>query len=74
MEYKENLTQYLIELGLTKSEVNQFTESNANQEKQIEILRKSRYRILDTVHEQEKMIEQIDYLIYEIKKEGDKKI
>ncbi|MDE6655360.1 MAG: hypothetical protein K2J85_00025 [Anaeroplasmataceae bacterium] len=68
MEYNETLTQYLTKLGLTKSEVNKFSESGNNREKQIEVLRKSRYRILDAVHEQEKSIQQIDYLIHEMKK------
>ncbi len=68
MEYNENLSQYLMELGLTKSEINKFSENGNNPEKQIEVLRKSRYRILDAVHEQEKSIQQIDYLIHEIKK------
>ncbi|MDE5868144.1 MAG: hypothetical protein K2H02_04290, partial [Anaeroplasmataceae bacterium] len=68
MEYNENLSQYLMELGLTKSEINKFSENGNNPENQIEVLRKSRYRILDAVHEQEKSIQQIDYLIHEIKK------
>ncbi len=67
MQYKENPTQYLTEIGLTESEVKKFNESGENKERQIEVLKKSRYRILDAVHEQEKSIQQIDYLIHEIK-------
>lgn len=68
MEYTDNLVRYLIEIGLTESEVKKFNDSSGNKERQIDILRKSRYRILDSVHRQEKSIEQIDYLIHEIKK------
>ena len=68
MQYGESLTQYLTELGLTENEVSKFNESGNNHEKQIDVLRKSRYRILDAVHAQEKSIQQIDYLIREIKK------
>ena len=68
MQYGESLTQYLTEIGLTESEVERFKDNGGNRERQIDILRKSRYRILDAVHAQEKSIQQIDYLIHEIKK------
>ena len=68
MQYGENLTGYLTEIGLTESEVNNFNENGGNREMQIDILKKIRCRILDAVHEQEKSIQQIDYLIHEIKK------
>ena len=62
------MIRHLSEIGLTESEIDKFNGSVGNKEKQIDVLRKSRYRILETVHEQEKSIQQIDYLIYEIKK------
>ncbi len=68
MQLGENLTQYLKEIGLTESEVKTFNESDGNKERQLDVLKKIRYRILDAVHEQEKSIQQIDYLIHEIKK------
>lgn len=68
MQYGESLTQYLLDLGLTESEVKKFKDNGGNKERQIEVLIKSRCRILNAVHEQEKLIQQIDYLIYEIKK------
>ena len=68
MQYKEDLTQYLTEIGLTSSEVEKFNNNGGNKDRQIDVLKKSRYRILDAVHEQEKSIQQIDYLIHEIKK------
>ena len=68
MQYGESLTEYLTEIGLTESEVKKFNLSGGNKERQIDVLKKSRYRILDAVHAQEKSIQQIDYLIHEIKK------
>ena len=68
MQYGESLTQYLTEIGLTESEIEKFNTSGVNKERLIDVLKKSRYRILDAVHAQEKSIQQIDYLIHEIKK------
>ncbi len=67
MQHGENLSQYLTEIGLTTSEVKKFNDSGGNKARQIEVLKRSRYRILDAVHKQEKSIQQIDYLIHEIK-------
>ena len=68
MQYGESLTQYLTEIGLTESEVKKFNDNDGNRDMQIDVLKKSRYRILDAVHAQEKSIQQIDYLIHEINK------
>ena len=68
MDYGESLTRRLSEIGLTENEIEKFNSFVGNKEKQIDVLKKSRYRILDAVHLQEKSIQQIDYLIYEIKK------
>ena len=67
MQYGESLSQYLTDIGLTASEVKTVC-SGENKEKQIDALKKSRSRILDEVHRQEKSIQQIDYLIHEINK------
>ena len=68
MQSGESLSQYLTELGLTESEVKKFNDNGGNIERQIDVLKNSRYRILDAVHAQEKSIQQIDYLLHEIKK------
>ena len=68
MDYGESLTRRLSEIGLTESEIEKFNSCVGNKEKQFDVLKKSRYRILGAVHLQEKSIQQIDYLIYEIKK------
>ena len=69
MQYGESLTEYLTEIGLTENEVKSFNAGVGNKNRQIDVLKKSRCRILDAVHEQEKSIQQIDYLIHEIKKD-----
>ncbi|MDE5562909.1 MAG: hypothetical protein K2J01_05120 [Clostridiales bacterium] len=69
MLYGNDLTQYLTEIGLTAIEVEKFSESGESKQRQIDVLKKSRYRILDDIHEREKSIQQIDYLIHEIKKD-----
>ncbi len=69
MQYGESLTQYLTEIGLTAAEIARFNESGDSKQRQIDALKKSRYRILDDVHEREKSIQQIDYLIREIEKD-----
>lgn len=58
--------EMLKEIGLTESEIGLFVANESNKDKQINILRKSRRRNLDAVHEKEKIIQTIDYLIYEI--------
>ena len=68
MQYGVRLTEYLTEIGLTESEVEKFNLSGGNTDRQIDVLKKSRYRLLEAVHEQEKSIQQIDYLIHEVKK------
>lgn len=69
MEYGESLIRRLSEIGLTEGEIERFNSYVGNKERQIDVLQKSRYRILGAVHLQEKSIQQIDYLIYEIKKD-----
>ena len=69
MQYGESITQYLTEIGLTATEVASFNESGESKQRQIDVLKKSRYRILDDIHEREKSIQLIDYLIHEIKKD-----
>ena len=37
---------------------------------QIRILRKCRYRLLDGIHEKQQLLDQLDYVIYEIKRQN----
>lgn len=60
----------LHEIGLSSAEIAEFFAA-ADRAAQIEILRKKRMRVLDSVHEKERRIQKIDYIIYEIKRNID---
>lgn len=66
MTDRKNTREILMEIGLTENEIGLFIASEGNKNKQVSILRKSRQRSLDMVHDIEKNIQTIDYLIYEI--------
>lgn len=66
MTDRKNTREILTEIGLTENEIGLFIASEGNKNKQVSILRKSRQRSLDMVHDIEKNIQTIDYLIYEI--------
>lgn len=67
MTYNEKKLQ---EIGLSRIEISEFIKSEAlgDYAAQIEILRKYRCRVLDSVHDKELCIQKIDYIIHEIKK------
>lgn len=60
----------LQEIGLSRDEISEFVkrEARGDYATQIEILRKYRFSVLDTVHEKEHCIQKIDYIINEINK------
>ena len=43
-------------------------EKEKTKEEQIKILRKSRAQLLDEIHNNQQLLDQLDYMIYEIKK------
>lgn len=47
----------------------QINENGKTREEQIKILRKSRGQLLDEIHGKQQLLDQLDYMIYEIKKE-----
>lgn len=51
----EEITRMVKEYGKTKEE-------------QIRILRKSRSQLLDEIHSKQQLLDQLDYMIHEIKK------
>lgn len=55
--------QYYV--GLTESKVNTFKE-------QIRLLRSCRYQLLEEIHDKQKALDQLDYLIHEIKCRNEK--
>lgn len=68
MKDKSCIKEMLSGIGLTESEITRFTELADNKQAQVRLLNGARYKILSAVHEREKKIQQIDYLIYEINK------
>lgn len=44
-------------------------ENEKTKEEQIRILRKSRAQLLDEIHDKQQLLDQLDYMLYEMKKE-----
>ena len=57
----------LTNAGLSKEEIAKISECE-DQEMQIRMLRKYRYKLLDEVHEKQQSLDVIDYMICKIKK------
>lgn len=62
------MEEFLTDIGLSESQIARFVALCGNKKAQIRLLEEERNKILSAVHEEEKRIEQIDYLIYEIKR------
>ena len=56
----------LINAGLSKEEISKISGCE-DQEMQIRMLRKYRYKLLDEVHEKQQSLDAIDYMICKIK-------
>ncbi|MEY8492922.1 hypothetical protein AALC16_07900 [Lachnospiraceae bacterium 29-91] len=54
----EEVTRQVKKIGKTK-------------EDQIRILRKSRLQLLDEIHSKQQLLDQLDYMIHEIKKDSE---
>ncbi|MCD8090404.1 MAG: MerR family transcriptional regulator, partial [Clostridiales bacterium] len=66
------LIQLLSESGLAYGEIKEYldlTSKPGTEEQQISILRKLRYTILNSVHKNQKMLDKIDFIIWNKKKE-----
>lgn len=60
---------FLEQIGMGPELADRFealTEKGADAE-QIRVLRKYRYRLLEEIHRKQQLLDQLDYLIYEIK-------
>lgn len=54
---------------MTLEEVAKQLEKNGNiKEEQIRIIRKSRAQLLDEIHSKQQLLDQLDYMIHEIRK------
>lgn len=57
---------------MTLGEITKQVEKNGNtKEEQIRILRKNRAQLLEEIHEKQQLLDQLDYMLYQMK-EGDR--
>ena len=56
----------LAKVGLSEEEINKISECE-DRKRQIQMLRKYRYQLLDEIHEKQQSLDQIDYIISKIK-------
>lgn len=56
----------LAKAGLSKEEINEISECE-DKERQIRMLRKCRYRLLDEIHGKQQSLDEIDYMISKMK-------
>lgn len=76
--YMENTTaviQNLKDAGCDEDTVNEFMELAKTRKKlsQLKLLERHRIILLETVHKNEKQIDCLDYLVYQMKKENENK-
>lgn len=69
-----SLIDLLLKAGLDmetlKTYLNSLGDDNTSNEAQIKILMKQRYALLDDIHDKEKILNQLDYVIHESKKKN----
>ena len=56
----------LAKVGLSEEEIDKISECE-DRKRQIQMLRKYRYQLLDEIHEKQQSLDQIDYIISKIK-------
>ncbi|MDO4283874.1 MAG: hypothetical protein Q4C60_00935 [Eubacteriales bacterium] len=65
---------FLLKAGMSMEKLKEFTAGQENGarsgEEQIRLLRRCRSRLLDDLHGKQQLLDQLDYLIYEKKKQG----
>lgn len=69
---EEALVQCLKDSGCSKTEITDFLECRKKQKEQEElsVLRKHRTSLLDKLHKSQKQIDCLDYLIYQMERNG----
>ena len=72
MSTEENIIQNLKDAGCSKSQIEEFMDYAGKHERnsELKLLRQQRDFLLDGLHEKQRMIECLDYLVYQIKKDG----
>lgn len=75
IEYTETQTRRvgiihsLMNAGMRIEEIKEFMKLNRSDKKgQIEFLRKQRFLLLDEIHKKQQSLDELDYMIYELKK------
>lgn len=68
---QESMVQSLKDAGCDKAEITHFLECRKGNKKQQELilLRKHRSLLLDKLHESQRQIDCLDYLIYQLQRE-----
>lgn len=68
---EENIKRNLIDIGCHQEQIITFMETykKKNFTKMLSFLRLERAQILDRVHQEQKKIDNLDYLVYMLKKE-----
>ncbi len=56
----------LAKAGIGKEEIDKITKCE-DKERQIQMLRKCRYRLLDEIHKKQQSLDEIDYMISQMK-------
>lgn len=56
-----------IDLDTIRNYLSLLTEKEKNKIELIRILRKQRHRMMDELHEKQKNVDQVDYMLYELK-------
>lgn len=67
--------RFLAEAGMDMKSLKEFVflrKKEGSQENQIRLLRKLRFEILDDIHEKQQNLDSVDFLINQIRQEGEK--
>jgi hypothetical protein len=67
---EEDIIQNLRDAGCNEKDISSFLEciKCGREPESFRLLKKQRSRLLDTVHEEQKKIDCLDYLVYQMKK------
>ena len=71
MTTEERIIQNLKDAGCSESQIDEFMGYAGKNEKdsRLKLLRQQRDTLLDGLHEKQRMIECLDYLVYQLRKE-----
>lgn len=62
------ITQNLKDAGCDSEMITEFWDKNGKKDEQLRMLERQRLRLLDRVHKEEKRIDCLDYLVYQMTK------